>query len=211
MEALQVLQPSLSVLDAIYTRRSVRAFTADPLDAQAVRALLDAAVHAPTAMHLEPWAFVVVQDADVLRRISDRTKALLLEQLTQRPGQPDAAEAASRRCERERLLNPDFSVFYDAKTLIVICARPVGRFATADCWLAAENLMLAARAMGLGTCCIGLALAALNAAETKTELNIPPDVTAVAAIIAGVPRGTVPDVARKAPDILSWKKARGSR
>lgn len=87
--------------------------------------------------------------------------------------------------------NPEFCVFYDAGTLIVICAKPMGPFAVADCWLAAENLMLAACAMGLGTCCIGSAVPALNTVDAKAELGIPLDVTAVAPIIVGVPSGSI--------------------
>lgn len=52
----------MSALDAILMRRSVRAFTSQSLDESTIRALLDAAVQAPTAMHTEPWSFVVVQD-----------------------------------------------------------------------------------------------------------------------------------------------------
>jgi nitroreductase len=50
-------------------------------------------------------------------------------------------------------------VFYDA--LIVIGARRRGPVVVADCWLAAENLMLAVCALGPGTCCIGSAVPAL--------------------------------------------------
>jgi nitroreductase len=74
----------------------------------------------------------------------------------------------------------------------------------ADCWLAAENLMLAAFAMGLGTCCIGLALPMLNLPDIKAELGIPTEVTAVAAIVVGIPRGEAVPVARKDPEILAW-------
>jgi len=55
-----------------------------------------------------------------------------------------------------QLQDPHFSVFYDASTLIVIGARHPDPFAIADCWLAAENLMLAACALRLGSCCIGV-------------------------------------------------------
>jgi hypothetical protein len=64
--------------------------------------------------------------------------------------------------------------------------------------------MLAACSMGLGTCCIGLAVPVLNTAEVKRELSIPAGVTAVAPIIVGVPRSAVPAVARKPPEVLSW-------
>ena len=73
------------------------------------------------------------------------------------------------------------------------------------CWLAAQNLMLAAYALGLGTCPIGLAVPALNDSAIKKELNIPSEVTAVAPIIVGVPRGAISPVPRKGPEILSWR------
>jgi nitroreductase len=57
----------------------------------------------------------------------------------------------------------------------VICGKPIGPFVAADCWLAAENLMLAATAHGLATCPIGFALAALGDREVKAELGIPPE------------------------------------
>ena len=59
---MQAETTQLGALDAIHQRRAIRAFTADAVDASTIRQLLDAAVHAPTAMHLEPWAFVIVQD-----------------------------------------------------------------------------------------------------------------------------------------------------
>jgi nitroreductase len=115
-----------------------------------------------------------------------------------------APGAASSRDLLALLASPGFNVFYDASTLIVICGKPMGSFVIADCWLAAENLMLAACALGLGTCCIGFAIPVLNTPEVKHELAIPPDVTAVAPIIVGVPRGISPSVPRKPPDILRF-------
>lgn len=182
------LEPAHTVLDVIHHRRSVRSYEPAPLDATTIRALLDAAVRSPTGMHQEPWAFVVVQDRALLQRYSDRAKVL-------------ASHAGPRL---DLLANPAFNIFYDAGTLIVICGKPLGPFVTADCWLAAENLMLAACALGLGSCCIGLAVPVLNTPEVKRELSIPPDVTAIAPIIVGVPRGVPAPVDRKPPEILSW-------
>jgi nitroreductase len=60
----KLLERPLSALDAIYTRRSVRSYTSQRIDASTVRALLDAAVQSPTAMLEQPRAFVVVQDPE---------------------------------------------------------------------------------------------------------------------------------------------------
>jgi nitroreductase len=194
---------AMSGLDAIFARRSVRAYTAQKLDRQTVESLLDAAVQAPTAMHAEPWAFVIVQDPSTLKRISDRAKASWVAEAA-KYRDLHVGDDRARRAFAERLADPDFSIFYDATTLVTICARP-GPFVVADCWLAAENLMLAACALGLGTCCIGSALPALNNAATKAELGMPDALEAVAAIIVGVPREAAVDVPRKRPNIVSWK------
>lgn len=195
----------LSALDAIFTRRSVRSYTPEPIDDDTIRALLEAAVQAPTALHAEPWAFAVVQDRAALKRISDRAKGNWAGEAAKyrdlhAPG--DRADAARFA---ERFASPDFSLFYDAGTLIVICAKRESPFTSADCWLAAENLMLAACALGLGTCCIGSALPALNTPEIKHELEIPPDLDAMVAIIVGVPQGAAAGMPRKTPRVLHWK------
>ena len=102
------------------------------------------------------------------------------------------------------LSDPNFNIFYDAGTLIIIGCKARGPFVEADCWLAAENLMLAATAKGLGTCCIGFAVGILNTEEVKRELGIPEDGAAVAPIIVGVPRDPIPAGSRKPPAVLTW-------
>jgi nitroreductase len=195
----------LSVLDAIFTRRSIRAYAPDPLDAATVRSLLDAAVQAPTALRAEPWAFVVVQDRAVLASLSDRAKGRWGEEAAHYRDLHAVGEPALSRTFAERMSDPAFSIFYDAGTLIVICARLHGPFVAADCWLAAANLMLAAWALGLGSCCIGSAIPVLNAPDTKAQLGIPAEAQAIAPIIVGVPaKQPVPGVTRQAPQIFSW-------
>ena len=190
-------------LDVIYERRAVRAYKPDAIDERRLRALLDAAVHAPTAMHQEPWQFIVVQNRALLKRVSDQAKEIAiaaaghLGNLLKPPGA--AGDGIS-----SPLADPEFNIFYDAGTLVVICARPTNEFVAADCWLAAENLMLAAKADGLGTCCIGFAVQALNTSEAKSELGIPADVHAFAPIIVGVPRAETLPTPRKSPVVLNW-------
>jgi nitroreductase len=106
----------------------------------------------------------------------------------------------------EMLSDPDFNVFYNTSTLIVICSNPMGPFAAADCWLSAQNMMLAAYAAGLGSCVIGFAVAALNTPEWKKELDIPMKMIAHAPILLGYPAGDTPITSRKPPEVLCWKK-----
>src|ERR1039457_1026309 len=69
---------NVSTMDAIHNRRSVRDYKNGKIEKASIGLLLDAAVHAPTAVHEEPWAFVIIQDKKVLNRISDRAKELLV-------------------------------------------------------------------------------------------------------------------------------------
>jgi len=188
----------ISAMDAIYHRRSVRNYAPEEIGRDIIQALLDAAVHAPTAVHEEPWAFVVIQDKTILKRLSDSAKKLLA-------SGADNIHPLRGGHISDRFTNPEFNAFYNAGTLIVICGKPLGPFVVADCWLAAENLMLTACAKGLGTCPIGLSVAALNTPEWKAELKIPAAVTAYAPIIVGVTDGEIPPVPRKEPEILLWK------
>jgi len=194
----------ISALEAIHHRRAVRSYRPDTVDDATIQTLLDAAVHAPTAMHQEPWAFVVVQNRDLLRSISDRAKALMLSQATAHRDLLRAPGAAPLGRLIETLGDPNFNIFYDAGTLIIICGKPLGDFVVADCWLAAENLMLAASSLGFGTCPIGFALPALHEVDVKKELGIPKGTDAVAAVIVGVPRGETPPVPRKPPEVIRW-------
>jgi len=187
-----------NIFENILARRSVRAYAPDELDRNTVQTLLEAAVRAPTAMHEEPWAFAVVQNRQVLKKLSDRAKPLFIERLHR------SHQAGGHALDI--FSNPDFNIFHDAGTLIVICAKPSGPFVEADCWLAAENLMLAACAIGLGSCVIGSSVTALNTPEMKAKLGIPAEFNVVAPIIVGVPSGETAATSRKEPLILAWKQ-----
>jgi len=205
----QHLVSEFDVLRTIYARRAVRAYQAQQPDEAQIRELLAAAVQAPSAMHLEPWGFALVQDKAALKRYSDRAKSMLL-------GADLAAGWGSIATGRRRaatghghvdmLGDPAFNIFYDAGTLVVVCRTAASVFADADCWLAAENLMLAATAKGLATCPIGFAVPVLNEPDVKRELGIPDDGAAVAPVILGFATGQTAPVPRKPPQILRWMK-----
>ena len=188
----------ISAMDAIHGRRSVRAYTPQRLDQATIHTLLAAAVRAPTAIHEEPWAYVILQDADMLKRVSDHAKGFFVEEMHR--AHLDRGGHTLAKFEQ-----PDFNIFYDAGTLIVICGKSTGPFIVADCWLAAENLMLAAFSLGLGTCVIGSAVSGLNTPEMKDALKIPADVSAIAPIIVGVPSEVSAVTSRKEPHIISWR------
>jgi nitroreductase len=192
---MQVPEVELNVFETILARRSVRSYVPQEVEPSKIRILLEAAVRAPNAMHEEPWAFVIVQDKHVLRNLSDRAKPLFMK------------FAKRGALSFDVFSNPDFDIFYGAGTLVLICGRVNGSFVSADCWLAAENLMLAACAMGLGTCVIGSALQVLNIPEEKERLGISTEFDAYVPIIVGYPQGDTAPVKRNKPLVLNTLSA----
>jgi Nitroreductase len=181
----------MDLKEAIYTRRSTRDFTDEPVDEKTLRQLVDAAVQAPSAVNQQPWSFCVVRDRTLLVRISDEAKAHMLK----------TSPAGLSHHFQEVLSDPKFDVFYHAPALVVISSTTESPWAVENCSLAAENLMLTARAAGLGTCWIGFAQAWLGTPEGKMALGLPANYVPVAPIIVGHPKSAPPPVPRKEPEI----------
>jgi nitroreductase len=136
----------MDIDEAISGRRSVREYTTQAVDGQTIYRLINAAILAPNAVNQQPWIFTVVRDQGLLDHISRDAKSHMLMTM---PASPHSDHFRS-------LLNePNFKIFYRAPVLILISAEAQGPWIIEDCALAAENLMLAAYAAGLGTCWIG--------------------------------------------------------
>ncbi len=182
---------------AITNRRSVRSYTDTKVDKATIEKLLNAAVQAPSAMNSQPWAYAVIQEDNLLKEISDRSKQYLLSLLDKVPALNKYKAAFE---------NPDFNIFYNATSLVIIFAKAEGIHSAEDCCLAAQNLMLTAHGLGLGTCWIGFARSYLNLPEVQEQLGIPNGYEAVAPIIVGYPQVVNPPaVPKKEPEVLFWK------
>lgn len=178
--------------EAIAGRRSVREYLGQPVDEKLIHKLVNAAIRAPSAVNQQPWTFTVVRDQSVLDRISREAKSHML-----------ATMAANEQAEhlRPHLTDPNFHIFYHAPALILISANEQGPWIVEDCALAAENLMLAAYAAGLGSCWIGFAQGFLNTSEGKAVLGLPLAWVPVAPIIVGYPKAAQNLIPRNEPQI----------
>ena len=96
---------------------------------------------------------------------------------------------------------PEYSVLHHAPVLVMVLAKSTEAQAMEDCCLAAENLMLAARDRGIGTCWVGFARPWLNRPEVKSELGLNEDYEIVAPIVLGFPKAWPPSHGRNKPEI----------
>lgn len=191
---MQTSATEMGVFQAILARRSVRSYTQQEVPQHCIMTLLAGAIRAPAVMHEESCAFVVIQNRALLQSLSAEASALSAAQqdlfINGHGKNDDNHEKAVA------------NLFHDAGTLIIICARADTAFAEANCWLAAENLMLAACGMQLGSCIIGTALPAMQTPALKARFGIPPQFEAVAPIVLGWPSGETRAVPRKSPVLL---------
>jgi nitroreductase len=183
---------AMDLNQAIIGRRAVREYTKEAIDERTIRRLVDAAVHAPSAVNQQPWAFTVVRDQSLLDQVSRDAKSYMLASM---PASPHSDHFQSL------LSDPTFQIFYHAPVLILISALAQGPWIVEDCALAAENLMLAAYAAGLGSCWIGFAQSFLNTSDGKKVLGLPAAWVSVAPIIVGHPKAAPPPVPRKEPEV----------
>lgn len=188
----------MDVFEAIYTRRAVRAYRAQPVDRATLRRLIGAAIQAPSAVNAQPWRFTVVEDRVLLGRISRESKERML-------GDPPRGLSADHF--RAHLVDPAFDIFYAAPALVVVSSVTDDHWAVVNCALAAQNLMLAACAEGLGSCWIGFAEGWLRTEEGRRALSLPAGCVPIAPIIVGWPATTPEAVPRKEP-VVSWIPAR---
>ena len=120
----------MDALEAVFTRRSVRQYTDEPVSDQAIETILRAAMQSPSAANMQPWHFVVINDRRLIDRIPDFHPYSSF--LREAP----VAIVVCGDLERDRLLDASYWV--------------------QGCSAATQNLLLAAHAIGLGSVWLGV-------------------------------------------------------
>ena len=128
------------VLQNIKARRSVRAYTDRQVSAQDLDLILEAAAYAPNGMHYETWHFTAIQDTAILTELNEVIKGAF-------------AKSDEPRL-RERGQSETYCCYYHAPTLVIVSNEPTQWWASMDCACALENIFLAARSLGIGSCWI---------------------------------------------------------
>ncbi len=148
-------------LSAIWGRRSIRAYTDAGISNEIIADLLRAAMAAPSAAAKDPWRFIVVQDREMLRRMADALPH----------GRMLACAGAGF------VVCGDLSAAHDGQLSYLL----------QDCSAAIENLLLAARLLGLGTCWLGVHPREARMEALRSLFGIPEGVVPVSAVAVGFP------------------------
>jgi len=162
----------MDVLEAIKSRRSIRAFKSEDVPPEIVEKLIDAARWAPSAGNIQPWEFIIVRNPETKRRL---VEAAL--------GQTFIEEApvVIVVCADEFRSSQG----YGARGRTLYCLQ--------DTAAATQNIHLAAHSLGLSTCWVG----AFNEEEARKTLKIPLGMRPVAIIPVGYPAEAPPPRSRR--------------
>ncbi len=168
-----MMKPMTDVNELFRHQRAIRNFTDEDVPEELVHQALTAAIHAPSGSNTQPWHFIVVRDPDIKRAISDEYEAA----------------RASYRAERSASSSTE-QPFLAAPVLIVACVNTpasgqAGFQTGASIYPSVQNLMLAARALGLGT--VLTTLHRRRKSEVHEILGIPDHIESAAIIPLGWP------------------------
>lgn len=180
--------------ELLKNRRSVRKYKDTPVSIEVVREMIEESTLAPNAGNEQPWKFIIINDRETIKRISDESKKNILARIAADP------EDYAKKYQG-MLQNESFNVFYNAPCLVLILGSSEAKNLHVDCALAAGYFMMGAASRGLGTCWVNLG-AEIHDPHMLKELGIPDNTTIVAPIIVGYPEEIPPAPERNEPGIL---------
>lgn len=178
----------VDVLEAIATTRSMRRLKPDPIPDEALRVILEAATRAPSGSNQQNWSFIVVRDPELKQEIQRHYYEVAQHYFESGP-QTAACGEGKQVMNRVRSSAAHLAEhLHEAPVLVLCCIRGEPSLGLgASIYPAVPNLMLAARAFGIGTTLTTFHMR--REAEIKRLLDIPDDVHTAALIPMGYPTG----------------------
>ena len=146
---------------SIMERYSCRGFSEAPISEDKIKAIVDAALAAPSAMNMMPWFVTVITNKAFIDEIDAEGMSILSEE--------------EDKSGYDRMMERGGKLFYNAPVMVVISSDGSGP-AALDCGILTQNVALSAHALGLGNVICGMAgvpLSGRRAEEFKRRMSIP--------------------------------------
>ena len=181
----------MDFLETVTTQRAMRRLKPDPIPDAVLRQIMDATICAPSGGNRQGWSFLVIRDAARRVRLGELYREAWGE-LMKVPYYRGAAAAAPDSPEGKMLASARHLSEHlgEAPVLVLACIATDGRATIttgASIYPAVQNLMLAARALGVGSCLT--TIHKYRDPQVKELLGIPADVETAALIPLGYPLG----------------------
>lgn len=180
-------------LRTIAARRSIRQFKGEQIPEEELEQIITAGIHAPNARNMQNWHFSVIRDEALL----DRMVEIIKENIS-KSGMEFLIEMAKQ---------PGYSTFYHAPTVVMLSGPVDNPFARVDCGTAAENMALAATALGIGSCVMaapGFVFGSPEGKELRGRLGIPEGYDHVISVALGFADGAVPEAPPRERGVITY-------
>ena len=196
-------------LQLIKERRSTRSFKEIPIDKSVINTILQVGKYAPSAKNSQPWQFIVITNKKTIQDLSMHVKNEIRKVLKRRflyqLFLPDLKNRDSLRSLYGLSMVKKDVVFHDAPVLIFIVTKKAA-FNTESCACCAENMMLAAHALGIGSCWIGFAhFLGLNK-NVLADIGVPKEMHIASSLVFGYPKEQIKKIPIRKPmaDVINW-------
>jgi nitroreductase len=190
----------MDLLEAIKTRRSVREFLPDPVRNEDVERIVDAGRYAPSAGNSQPWRFLVVTDRESLGKLYDRAIAVIerrIDDSDKLSNEEKPAATAQYRSYAEKIFAAPVFVFVFVET------GPHPDLLDYDGALTVQNLLLAAHALGYGSC---VQTSLFPEELVGDHFGVPTDHRFICAVPIGKAASLPGDPGRRPVDELVWRE-----
>ena len=183
----------ISLGEAVFSLRAIRRVKPDPIPEEDLRDILTAAIQAPNGGNAQPWHFLVVRDPELRVQLGTLYhEAWWAKRADEGVRSPEDLDPANQVSASAMRLADEFG---EAPAIVLVCATAQGAGAMGSVIPSVENLLLAARGLGVGG-----TITTLHASvdeRVKALLDIPAEIQIVYAIRLGYPKGRFGPVTRK--------------
>ncbi len=182
------------IIETINSRRSVRSFSDKQIPENILQEIVNAGNMAPTGSNVQPWRFVVVQDAAFKKKLLDVAMPRYNKFLENAP------EAFKERRKKVDTLTND-PIYYSAPTIVFVISTK-GLSADFDCPMVCENMMLAARSFDIGSCWVMFGSFPIEKEEIKLSLDLKEGEKVFGPILLGYPQNGFPSTPEKKSPVI---------
>jgi nitroreductase len=193
---------STDVFDIIHTTRAMRRLKPDPVPDELIRKILEAGICAANGSNRQTWRFLVVKDRSIKERVQHFYKRAFDEWVSPRyqNSAPPPGSTAAKYARQHTAVAYLTDHFHEAPVWIVACLdegdSTPNRSSGASIYPAVQNMLLAARALGLGATLTSRHLRYEE--EVEAALGLPKGVHSYAILPIGYPMGRFGPVGRGA-------------
>jgi nitroreductase len=188
------------VFDIMHTTRAMRRLKSDPVPDDLIRKILEAGICAPSGGNNQTWRFLVIKDTEIKKAVQVHYKKAFDDVIGPRYASADAPPGSTKEKYHRQHGAVEYLTdhYHEAPVWVVAClehgdGKP-NRHSGASIYPAVQNMLLAARALGLGSTLTTRHL--IFEKEAEEALGLPPGVHSYAILPIGYPMGNFGPVGR---------------